>query len=255
MASRIGRLVASMWRRGLGETLALVRKNVTHELRWYLDRRFDRLHGTDTSERIELAELDVAGDRNQGVYYEATSTSLFRHMMARVGPALRCEDFTFIDYGSGKGRTLMMASDYPFKAIIGVEFSRELHLTAEKNLALYRAKRQRCTQLSGVHSDASVYDPPAGDLLIYFYNPFLKEVMRKVFDHLTRVARERGVRVALVYFNPQSADVVEGSGLFKRRQEIPLPRDYSREVQRRCVAYYSWADAPGTIIATPTKQA
>lgn len=247
--TRLSRLMGSVRQRGLGDTMALVRKNLTHEFRWYLDRRFDRLHGTDTSDRIELTELDVVGDRNQGVYYEATSTSLFRHMMAGVGPALRCEEFTFIDYGSGKGRTLMMASDFPFKSIIGVEFSRELHLTAEKNLALFRGKRQRCTQLGAVHSDASVYDPPAGDLLVYFYNPFLKDVMRKVLDHLARTARERGVRVALVYFNPQSADVVEGSGLFRRRQEIPLPRDYSREVQRRCVVYYSWADAPGTTIA------
>lgn len=249
MTSRISRLFGVVRQRGLGETLALVRKNMVHEFRWYLDRRFDRQHGTDTSDRIELNVLDVAGDRSQGVYYEPTSTGLFAHMMARVGPALRCEDFVFIDYGSGKGRTLMMASDFPFKAIVGVEFSRELHLTAEKNLAIYRGRRQRCQALSAVHSDASIWAPPAENLLVYFYNPFLKEVMRKVLDNLVRLARERGVRIALVYFNPQSADVVEGSGLFVRRQEIALPRDLSREVQRRCVAYYSWPDAPGTTIA------
>jgi hypothetical protein len=32
------------------------------------------------------------------------------------------QEFNFIDLGSGKGRVLLMAADYPFKRIIGVEF-------------------------------------------------------------------------------------------------------------------------------------
>jgi tRNA G46 methylase TrmB len=37
------------------------------------------------------------------------------------------EDFTFFDFGSGKGRALHLASEFPFKNIIGVEFSSKLH--------------------------------------------------------------------------------------------------------------------------------
>jgi hypothetical protein len=251
MASRISRLVESIWQRGPLETMALVRKNIAHEFRWYLDRRFDRIYGTNTSDRIELTELDIAGgNREQGIYYEPTSTGLFRHMMNQVGSALHCEDFVFIDFGSGKGRTLMMASDYPFKAIVGVEFSRELHLTAQHNLSIYHGSRQQCENLSAIHSDASLFAPPAENLLVYFYNPFLKEVMTKVLANLTTLAHTRGVRIGLVYFNPLSGDVVENCGLFKRRLDIALPRDYTRELQRRCVAYFSWPDAPGSTIVT-----
>jgi hypothetical protein len=249
MTTSISRLIESIRLRGSKETIALVRKNIVYEFRWYLDRRFDRINGTDTSDRIELTDLDIASDnRDQGVYYEPTPTGLFRHMMGQVQSTLRCEAFVFIDFGSGKGRTLMMASDYPFKAVIGVEFSRELHLTAQKNILIYRGKNQRCADITAIHSDASVFRPPEENLLVYFYNPFLKEVMAKVLENLSKLAQTRHVRIALVYFNPLSGDVVERCGLFRRRLEIALPRDYSREQQRRCVAYFSWPDGPGSVI-------
>jgi hypothetical protein len=248
MVSLMSRLAGAVRQHGVVEVLVLIPKNLAHEFRWYLDRRFDRLHGTDTSDRIELTGLDVAGDRAQGVYYEPTSTGLFHHMMAQVKPAVPCEDFVFIDYGSGKGRTLMMASDHAFKAIVGVEFSRELHLVAQRNLAIYRGKKQRCTTLSAVHADAAQYQPPCENLFVYFYNPFLRDVMRNVMVRLTQVSRERGARIVLVYFNPQSADIIERCGLFKRRLELRLPHDFSRADQRRCAAFFSWADAPGSPI-------
>ena len=37
-----------------------------------------------------------------------------------------------MDLGSGKGRTLMMASDYPFQRIIGVELLPALNQVAKK---------------------------------------------------------------------------------------------------------------------------
>ena len=47
------------------------------------------------------------------------------------------DGFTFIDLGSGKGRTLLMASDYPFRRIIGLELLEEL-------------RRSRFTTLSAI---------------------------------------------------------------------------------------------------------
>jgi len=249
IASSLPKVIRLAWQRGLRDTAMIVRKNIAHEFRWYLDRRFDRIHGTDTSDNIPLDVLRIDGEnRNQGIYYEPTSTDLFRHMMAQLKPALRFEDFVFIDYGSGKGRTLMMASDYPFIAIIGVEFAHELHLAAEHNLSIYHGRRQCCKDLAAVHADATAYQPPAQNLLVYFYNPFLKEVMGKVLGKLAQASLDHGTRIVLLYFNPLSADVVESSGLFKRRQEIRLPHDYTREVQRRCTVYFSWPEAPGSAI-------
>ncbi len=43
-------------------------------------------------------------------------------MMAAL--PIEFNQFTFIDLGSGKGRTLLMASDFPFRKILGVEILR-----------------------------------------------------------------------------------------------------------------------------------
>ena len=53
-------------------------------------------------------------------------------------------DFIFIDLGSGKGRALLMASDYPFRRIVGVELLPQLHRAAQDNLTKYRSETQQC---------------------------------------------------------------------------------------------------------------
>jgi len=49
---------------------------------------------------------------------------------------------SFVDYGSGKGRVLLVASDYAFKKIVGVEFSKVLNDVAVANIATYRSSKQ-----------------------------------------------------------------------------------------------------------------
>jgi len=80
------------------------------------------------------------------------------------------KDFTLIDLGSGKGRVLLMASDYPFKRIIGVEFMPELHRVAEGNIRKYAEHRTEAPldHLCGTVTDKSVSTPagksvPPGD--------------------------------------------------------------------------------------------
>jgi len=244
-------LLDSLRKYGFLVTIKLVGKNIVYQFRGYLDRRFDRLYGTDTCDRIELDNFDIVGsNRDRGIYYEPTPMALFKHMMSKIQLPLPYQDFVFIDYGSGKGRTLLMASDYPFKSIVGVEFARELHLVAQKNIEIYSSKRdsrQQCKELISVHSDASRFEPPPENLLVYFYNPFLKDIMVKVLENLARVAGNNRSKVALIYFNPLSCDVVERSGMFVRRQEIVLPHDYSREQQRKCFVYFNWPADSGYV--------
>ena len=46
------------------------------------------------------------------------------------------QDFNFVDIGSGKGRALLLASDYPFREIIGIELSPELDRVAQGEVAI-----------------------------------------------------------------------------------------------------------------------
>ena len=66
-------------------------------------------------------------------YYRATSPHLFCLLMDSL--QIDAGSFEFIDYGSGKGLIVLLASEYPFKRITGVELSPMLHATALQNLA------------------------------------------------------------------------------------------------------------------------
>src|SRR5271167_2282557 len=68
--------------------------------------------------------------------YQPTEPALFREMLATLMSSAKIEfgEFTFIDIGSGKGRALLMAADYPFRRILGIELLPELHRVAKENI-------------------------------------------------------------------------------------------------------------------------
>jgi hypothetical protein len=98
---------------------------------------FDRAHGVDTDGRFGgwtyLSDLDIhSANWIDGHDYFPIEPDRFQRVLESFDIAL--EGLTFIDFGSGKGRTLLMASEYPF---IGLEFSPELHRIAESNITRY----------------------------------------------------------------------------------------------------------------------
>src|SRR5690242_13468196 len=102
---------------------------------------FDLAHGVDTDgERggwTYLSDLDIPSPNwVHGVNYVGIEPARF--MAALLSVDVRHEDFVFIDFGSGKGRALLMASEFPFRKVIGIEFSPELHAVAQNNIRQYR---------------------------------------------------------------------------------------------------------------------
>src|SRR3977135_3821117 len=101
--------------------------------------------------------------------YQPTEPALFHEMMASL--PIEFDQFTFIYLGSGKGRTLLMASEYPFRKIVGVELIAELHRAAEENIGAYKSPTQRCTQVESLLADARDFELPEEPLLLYLFNP------------------------------------------------------------------------------------
>jgi SAM-dependent methyltransferase len=142
-------------------------------------------------------------ERLLGVFlsaYQPTEPSLFQEMMASLPIDFR--GFTFVDLGSGKGRTLLMASEYPFRRIIGVEILPELHRVAEENIRAYRSPTQRCTEIEAICADASAFDPPEGPLLLYLFNPLPEISLRQMFANLEKSLRQHPRTIYVLYCNP-----------------------------------------------------
>jgi SAM-dependent methyltransferase len=143
---------------------------------------------------------------------------------ASLGATLNFRDFTFIDLGSGKGRTLLMASDYAFRRIIGVELLASLHEIAQENFRQYKSESQKCFALESICADATDYPLPEDPLVIFLFNPFPESGMRKVVANLEQSLRAHPRPVYVLYHNPLLEHVLSESG---RLRKIIAAHQYS----------------------------
>jgi len=142
-------------------------------------------------------------DRLLGVFhspYQPTEPALFHAMIESL--AIDFAKFTFIDLGSGKGRTLLMASDYPFRRILGIELLSELHRIAQQNLQKYRSPGQKCFVIEARCGDAREFEFPAEPTLLYLFNPFTEAGLSKLIQRLDLSLRRQPRRVYVLYHNP-----------------------------------------------------
>jgi hypothetical protein len=185
-----------------------------------LDAPIESLFFKPTKDPIALADLAIGGNnREHGHDYRASPCSLFEWTVAAIDYDL--SRLTFVDYGAGKGRVLLLASQHPFQAIGGIEFAEELHDDATMNIAQFPRSRMKCRNVECVLDDASQVGPPDGEAVHYFFDPFSREVFAEVLNNLVVSYRKRPRRLYLILIEPVATDLIDSSGVFQRL-ELPL---------------------------------
>jgi hypothetical protein len=129
--------------------------------------------------------------------YFATEAWLFDQIMQAI--PVDFSRFTFIDLGSGKGRVLLMASDYPFQRIVGLEFMPSLHRTAQTNVANYSSTKRQCQQIEAVCMDARDFQFPLEPIVVYLFNPFSEATFAQVLENLRRSIEQDPRPVYIAY--------------------------------------------------------
>jgi len=142
-------------------------------------------------------------------HYQPTDPGVFAEMIASLPIDLR--EFTFVDLGSGKGRTLLLASEYPFRRIVGVELLPALHQIAQENLARYKSESQRCFALEAVCGDAADFAFPAEPLVLYLFNPLPESGLRRVLASLELSLSAHPRTVYMLYHDPELEGVLSES--------------------------------------------
>jgi SAM-dependent methyltransferase len=174
------------------------------------ERRRQRFGDTeyDWAHRVNTTSAAVGWrERLLGVFhspYQPTEPDLFREMLEALSQQSHSDfrDFVFIDLGSGKGRTLLMASDYPFRRIVGVELLPALHVAAQENLGKYRSESQKCFAVESICADATEFSFPPEPMVLYLFNPFPESGLRRVIANLEKSLRAHPRAVFVLYHNP-----------------------------------------------------
>lgn len=188
------------------------------------DDAFDRRLPSETAGKVAVENLGASTDNaRHAVEYAPTAGRLFQAIMTAL--PIEPADFTFVDYGSGKGRVLCLAARYPFRTVVGVEFSEALRQQSLANLAAAsRWPDRRCGELSAVAADAQTWPVPAGPCVFYLYNPFGAPVLAGVLARIRQSWLDQPRKMHLVYYNPEQRHLTDAADFLRPRQPPALCR-------------------------------
>jgi SAM-dependent methyltransferase len=135
---------------------------------------------------------------------------------------------TFVDLGCGKGRALVVAAELGWRRLVGVEYDPKLAARAQENAESYSRRKQSSPDLSIeiIEGDAANYEPPAGQFVLFMYNPFGEETVAAVIDRVVQSWRSDRRPVAVVYAFPRwehqlrNRELVETARVGSRRHPI-----------------------------------
>jgi SAM-dependent methyltransferase len=174
------------WQKTIGRILShdSLRRFREHE------RRFDRTYNIDTAGFVRPYALDVRSPEVKFASpYSGIDPPMFESLLRSLDIDYR--QFTFIDFGSGKGRAVLLASKLTFRKVIGIELSPSLHEISCGNAHRFPADIRHCDDIEFLCRDAARYDLPAGDLVLFFYNPFERNIFDLVVANIeTSMARD-----------------------------------------------------------------
>lgn len=209
------RLRSSLRNQGMANTLAKARGLV-------LDYLFDVRHGVDTCACLELDHLTVKGEnRERGYLYQPTRVVLLRELFSALRPLIAA-DSVLVDFGSGKGRILLVAAEFGFREVRGVEFAHELCEIARRNIARFTARTKGPTEFKVCELDAAKYVVGADETVFILSNPFDQAILAKVLDNLVASLRQNPRHVLIVYFNAKWDQAIQERAEFVRLQELDL---------------------------------
>lgn len=169
---------------------------------------FDARFGTDTA-----APTFESGQRTDVHFYVPTTASTIYEIIRDL--PLQPGKFEFVDMGSGKGRALLIASEFPFKRIVGIELSEQLHAVAVSNVALYKPDNQACTTFDLKCMDALKYDFGTAPMVLFLFDPFGRDILKQVVANLDASLRAAPREAYVVYVYPQFEDVLAASSMLR----------------------------------------
>lgn len=211
---QIVRRLYSAWNRhSLGTLLQLIAKNFIYYLRELFSGRifrrseeqiseFDIVCGTDTEKICEIGSLEINSENaRHAVRYQPSPQDLATEIIQAI--PIDYSRFTFLDFGAGKGRVLLIAAQFPFAAVIGVEFSQELCAIASNNISKIPADKRIAGLVECHYNDVTLYPLPETPLVCYFYNPFDQLIMRKVINRLASSLKGKKREIYIIYVHPE----------------------------------------------------
>lgn len=167
---------------------------------------FDLRHGVDTAGHVPRWRLLLSSiNARHGTRYQPIGETELSTALDFIGEDLRA--FSFVDLGCGKGRALVIAEQYGFQHVIGVEYNKSLAEIAKRNAG----------RSTVIHGDAADFILPKGKVALFLYNPFSSKIMTRVVERITVHCGP----LYVLYNKPACAGLFDGSDALVSLGQIP----------------------------------
>jgi SAM-dependent methyltransferase len=160
-------------------------------------RLFDRRYGVKTSGYISLASTSFAADRlPDATAYAPVNGWAFRKLLQELNLP---RSLHFVDLGCGLGRACILAGEYGFEKIIGVELASELCSMARKNIASCRLPAGKLSAIEICQMDAMDFCTRTDDDVFFMFRPFKWAFLISILDKLVERATSLGKPMVIIY--------------------------------------------------------
>ena len=192
---------------------------------------FDQIHGVDTSGLVPAKHLVTghANDEHVTAYY-GVAPSILRTLINQwreTIPPHPISSYTFIDIGAGKGRGLLVASEYHFRKVVGIELNPALAAIARDNVAHWTESHgadstaDPIAPIEILEQDALEFDFPTTPTLLFLFHPFEAPVLRQLLRRIetkfaARLKSAQPPALDLIYVNAECASVLDRNPAFQQ---------------------------------------
>src|SRR6201996_6100424 len=175
-ASMLRQLLASASRQPtLRRTIVRLRHLAKRNEPWMRRHPFDSAYNVETSGAIPpwLLRSGSEADKHSNSY-AGCQPSCLRAALASIPD---CHDYRFVDLGGGKGRALIIASEFPFSRIVGIELAPDLVPLARRNTKSVASRYAGRPPIEVIQGDATAVPFPEGHLVVFLYHAFGPELV------------------------------------------------------------------------------
>lgn len=119
--------------------------------------------------------------------------------------------YTFVDLGCGKGRVVIVGSEFPFQDIVGIELSPELARIAQSNVIKIHRQFPGRPPIRIIAGNALDNLLTNGKIVFYLYHPFFRELMSQFVHKIESALQSTLEHVFIVYHNPVWGSLLDAS--------------------------------------------
>ena len=176
--------------------------NWNFRIAWYIIKTEitgEKKYHIDTTGADELGHLEKKGiDIEHSTIYMPVNYNILEELFSQVDLK---NSKHFLDIGSGKGRAVCVAAYAGATKVSGIDLSKKLCESAEKNLAVVQEKYP-ALKYKLFNNDAFYFEIPTDIDFIFLFNPFDEVIMSGVAENVQMSYEKKPRAITIFYANP-----------------------------------------------------